>query len=203
MSYAIGIVAHPKRQTQAEQLAHQVGAQVLVFDTETRGEQWCHQQTLRQLIETTDADWLILIEDDAIPCADFRNVLETYLSDAPHGILSLYLGTSAWAGESRTLNAPKVAGLVETANNANQRWITTTNLWHAVAIAIPAELAPQILHHLSQSPDHTDRAIGKWCQNNTTPVHYTWPSLVDHQEIQSINSPARDIGPRQAWKVHP
>src|SRR6188768_4219066 len=78
---AIGIVAHHSRRTQAFALAAQIGAQSVTIDTANRGERWCHQVALASLAHH-GAQWLVLLEDDALPCADFTRHLSEYLAEA-------------------------------------------------------------------------------------------------------------------------
>lgn len=202
-SVAIGIVAHPSRRTMADELARDVQADVLCYDHDNAGEQANHQATLEALLEH-DTDWAVWLEDDAIPCADFRDQLVETLDDAPDGIASLYLGRGRWAGTSPRHHEPIVRGLIEDADRDGARWITAGSLWHAVGVAIPRKHGAPLLAHLRTTQAPTDEAITAWCRATRTPVHYAWPSQVDHRDGPTVTThPDRQprTQGRRAWRV--
>lgn len=200
---AVGIVAHPDRQHMADVLARGVSAEVLSYDHESAGEQANHQATLEALLEH-GTDWVVWLEDDAIPCPAFRTHLAKTLADAPPGIVSLYLGTGRWAGTSPPHHEQVVRGLVEDADRDGAQWITTAALWHAVGVAVRRDQAAQLLAYMRASALPTDEAITAWCRATRTPVHYTWPSLVDHYDGPTVTAHP-DMQPRaqgrRAWRV--
>lgn len=203
-SIAVGIVAHPSRQAMADKLARTVQADALSYDHHAAGERANHQSVIETLLEH-DTDWVVLLEDDAVPCPDFRTHLVDALTHAPQGVVSLYLGTGRWAGTAPRHHQQVVRGLVEDADQEGARWITTTALWHAVGVAVRREQAASLLAHLHTSTTPTDEAITAWCRATHTPVHYTWPSLVDHHDgptvTQHPDQQPRTQG-RRAWRVH-
>lgn len=203
MSIAIGIVAHPDRLQQARDLMTWTSANVISLDDKGHGERWNHQNTLAKLLRYR-ADWYVLLEDDALPGADFHGHLHHYLTTAPSGIVSLYLGTGRWAGTSPPHHERVVRGLIEDADQEGAEWITTGALWHAVGVAIPRTHASSLLAHLRDSPLPTDEAITAWCRATRTPVHYTWPSLVDHHDGPTVTlhpDGQQREQPRRAWRV--
>lgn len=201
MSTAVGIVAVPERWTAGGRLARKVGSEVLVTDVRHHGERWCHQETLARLIDT-GADWLVWLEDDALPCPRFRERLSDSLDSAGDALVSLYLGTGRWAGTSPARMEPVVRGMVERAESGGSRWIETDALWHAVAVAVPAYRAGSLLAHLRADPRPTDQAATRWARTHFLPVRYTWPSLVDHDDSlpRIVRTSDRPV-PRRAWRV--
>lgn len=195
MSYAIGIVAHPLREQQAYELAELVGGLVNV-DVSLQGEQWCHQRTLERLTKT-DADWYILLEDDAIPCAHFREHLEQALDDAPAEIFSLYLGTGRWAGNA---SSASIGARTQLADIQSDTWIRANFLHHAVAVAIHNEHARPLLQHLRLMKAPTDQAIGRYAKHRNLTVAYTWPSHVNHADGPRLAGPDTTVE-RRAWRM--
>jgi len=194
MTVAIGIVAQPARRDMAEELAKQVDADLIVVDEDGQGERWCHQEALRRLIKT-GADWLVMLEDDALPVDDFLPKLATALEMEPPGIVSAYLGTGRWSGEHMEVHEPRLRAMIDHADMTGAKWITADRLWHAVAVAIPLTLAPAVLAYIENDGAHTDKAIGYWCIETRTPVHYCHPSLVDHADLEPIGFA------RKAWQL--
>lgn len=202
-SIAVGIVAHPSRRDMALALAERTVAEEVWFDEDSDGEQATHQATL-ELVLAYDADWAVLLEDDAVPVPNFRDCLIEALATAPLGIVSLYLGTGRWAGTSPRHHEQVVRGLIEDADQEGARWITTGALWHAVGVAIPRTHAATLLAYLRDTVLPTDEAITAWCRATRTPVHYTWPSLVDHHDGPTVTlhpDGQQRTQERRAWRV--
>jgi hypothetical protein len=164
-------VAHTARSTQAHNLALATGAAFICEDDGSLGCASNHTKAWWQLA-LVDTEWVLLLEDDAIPVDDFRTQLEQALAVAPSPVVSLYLGTSR----------PKhwqlfVTQAVQCANQADASWITATHLLHCVGVVVRTELAPLMADwctHLDQPLD--DHPVGDHM------VAYTWPSLVDHRD---------------------
>ena len=87
----IAIVAHKDRADAANQLAETVGAQHIAWDRGHRGANANHRAAWLWH-QTNPADWSVTLEDDAVPCKDFRRQLTQALTVAPTNICSLYLG---------------------------------------------------------------------------------------------------------------
>ncbi|GMA26184.1 hypothetical protein GCM10025864_39430 [Luteimicrobium album] len=200
MSLAIGIVAHPDRLEMAWGLAKAVDAELLQFDHDLRGEQANHQAALDRLL-FTDADWLLLLEDDAIPCIDFRARVSTWL-EGVDGIASLYLGTGRWAATVPRLHEPVVSRLVAEADAAHADRITSDALWHAVAVAVPLHHARSLHQGITRTHAPTDQAVSMWCKRHGVSVTYAHPSFVDHRDERAAVGHQADVavGPRRAWR---
>lgn len=201
MTTSVAVVAHPARLTRALRLRDQVQADHVSVDHFGYGEQWNHQEALECLADARpDADWLVLLEDDAIPCRDLRTRLDQALADAPAGIVSLYLGTGRWAGTVPRQHEQVVRGLIEDADRDGSRWITAGSLWHAVGVAIPRDRVADLLRHLRGSTRPTDEAVSDWCRRHRVAVHYTHPSLVDHRDEPRLVQARERHVPRRAWR---
>lgn len=196
MNIAIGIVAHPSRSVMAKRLYDTVGADIISFDNNSFGERWNHTRALEELPR---ADWAVLLEDDAIPCPDFRVQLSNALQEAGDAIVSLYLGTGRWAGANPKTQEHVVRRLIQDADAQGSRWIEADALWHAVGIAIPYKYVESVLTYLQCSPLPTDQAITHWARQNHVPIFYTHPSLIDHADVPRIVRTQDKPVPRRAW----
>lgn len=198
MTHRIGIVAHTARADQAHALQEQVGA---VFLSMSNGNLNCeanHRRCWSWLAEHSgDADWLIVIEDDCVPAPDFTHQLEMVLEAAPTEVVSLYLGTSRppqW--QSHATSA------VLHANTTDAAFIAAPALLHAVAVCIKTPLVTEMLDHTATLDDPVDEAITHWTQTTGRMIGYTHPSIVDHQDHDTLIT-HRDQHPRtQPRKAH-
>lgn len=195
----IGVVGHVSRLPMAQQLAGKVCAQYVSIDDGTLGCSGNHLKVWATLAERNpDAEWLCVLEDDAIPCTNFRHQLNQALAVAPTPIVSLYLGTGFPTQWQRFIRAA-----VAKADTDNATWIASTDLLHAVGYAIHTNLIPDMLTHTNATLP-IDQAISAWARRNKHQVAYTWPSLVDHHDGQPAITHRHDgrprNKPRKAWR---
>lgn len=196
MRLAIGIVAHISRLSTAEWLAKTVDAEYLSVDDGSLGAERNHCRVWRWLSEQP-ADWVICLEDDALPVPDFRNQLAQVLEVAPTPIVSAYLGK---------LRPPKyqraIEGALNRADAEDAHWITSNHLLHAVGVAVRSRLVTDMLNNLPVLP--IDLAIARWARAHKYGIAYTVPSLVGHRDKPSLiahpDGIARTPG-RVAWRV--
>ncbi|WP_110883941.1 glycosyltransferase family 25 protein [Mycolicibacterium sphagni] len=193
MSVAVGVVAHTARLTQALALLLSVGPDWVSVDDGELGCTGNHLTVWAALLERR-ADWLVVVEDDAVPCDDFREQLEHALAVAPTDIVGLYLG--------RTY---PVAGQMDIAHVRNDpaHWALSTQLRHAVGTAMRAELVDDMLHSTDRGLP-IDEAITQWAKARGHLVGYTRPSLLNHADTAPLitaraDGAPRDSGPRTAW----
>lgn len=72
----IGVVTYPPRAEQAEQLIKTIGGEVNLFnDKDCKGIRFSHFNALKMML-ATGGDWLCLLQDDVIPCDNFREKLQ-------------------------------------------------------------------------------------------------------------------------------
>lgn len=212
MTYRIGVVAHIKRQAMAEQLADQVRADYVGVDDGALGAEKNHLHVWKWLTDNSDgADHLVVLEDDAVPCDDFRTQLDQALAVAPSPVVSFYLGTSrpvwielAGRGSAQRVQ-PLIKAAVVAADTAGASFITAPKLFHAVAVAIRTDLIPAMVEATAGSRDPIDAAIGRWCDSEGHTVSYTYPSLVDHLDQATVIRRHLDgeprTMPRKAYRV--
>lgn len=193
----VGIVAHTSRAAHAKQLARQVQADFVSFDTD--GLMGCddnHYQVQHHL-SCLPSTWSICLEDDAEPVQDFRAQADAALLMSPSPIVSFYLG------RKRPPHWQKRIGVaLKEAQAYDTNWIMSTYMLHAVGYAIKTELLPSLLKHDSTLP--ADQHIGSWAKRYGHAISYTVPSLVDHLDIPTIvehpDGQPRRPG-RKAWTV--
>ena len=181
----IGIVAHIDRLYQAEALADTVNAEYINVDDGTLGCNANHKRVWKHLHTHASDEWLIVLEDDAVPVNDFLAQAHAALAQAPTPVVSFYLGRH----HIPTLDVEhdKQQAILK-AEAADASWITSRELHHAVAVAIRRGYAEAMLHHVDQIGDFfpIDEAIGHWARNNGIDISYTWPSLIDHADMPTL-----------------
>lgn len=205
----IGIVAHIDRSDHARALAESVNADYVNVDDGTLGCNGNHKHVWARLAKDASSDWLIVLEDDAVPVDDFLAQAEAALRQAPTPVVSFYLGRHHIA--TLDIEHDKQQAIVK-AVAGDAHWITGRDLHHAVAIAVRSAYAQSMLHHVNSLPDFfpIDEAIGHWARNNGIDISYTWPSLVDHADMPTLfrhhdklpRPPGRvaySIGTRTTW----
>lgn len=185
----------------AHALQEQAGAVFLHMDNGRIGCHASHRSTWEWLSEHSgDAEFLLVLEDDAEPVEGFTQQLEQALAVAPTGIVSLYLGTSYpihWQ--------PRIDLARHNANRVDACWLRTTDVLHAVGVAIRTDLLPSMLEHAPHGVP-IDEAITKWAQAHGQEIGYTWPSLLQHSDTPTVISKHADgverTQPRKAWWCH-
>lgn len=194
IGYRIGIVAHNKRAAAAHNLMEATGAAFLSLDNGSKGCNGNHRHVLEWL-STSPTEWVVVLEDDAQPVDDFRTQLEAALTAAPCDIVSLYLGT----------NYPRLwqRGIQRATTRADQSdspWLVSEHLLHAVGYCIRTTLVLDLLEALPEMP--IDDAITTWARDQGRRIAYTWPSLVDHEDADTLISkrPTRNA-PRKAHRT--
>jgi hypothetical protein len=207
VSVAIGVVAHLDREERAWQLADTVNADSITYDDGTLG---CTQNHLRVWSKYAEApqDWVLVLEDDAVPCPQFRAQLDAALAATPRRIVSLYLGT----GNPKHWQE-RIYQVTREADREDADWIVSQHLLHAVGVAVHADLIPGMVNSIRAAgrarinrnvwPLPIDEAITEWAQDNNHMAAYTWPSLVDHaDEGTLVQHPDgnRRHAPRKAWR---
>lgn len=194
-------MSHPVRQSEMLKLATALGGlDALAIDVGGEGENKVGDRVWRQLGEL-DTQWSIVLQDDALPVDNFREHAAAVLSHVdPEGPVSFYVG-----------GGRPYKGLVEhavrRATQLDAKWLEDGTLHWGVAVAIPTEQIPGFLQWAATSQLPYDRRIGTYFRNRKTPTRYTWPSLVDHADGDTIvhrRKPgvarvAHSVGTREDW----
>ena len=192
----IVIVAHHARRVQAEQLASELNAYV-IMDEVGRGALWGHRKALEWAVQQNGR--VVVMEDDALPVDGFCNKADTWLERLPDDLVSFYLGTGRppqYQGQ--------IAHLLRRAEQWREPYISLPQLIHGVCYSVPVDKVEAVL---SKLPAHgaADFAIGNaWQQLTRKAVIYPVRSLVDHDDLPSVevhpDGRAR-TETRRAWQL--
>lgn len=127
------------------------------------------------------AEYHVLIQDDALPCADFLAGMERALDHSPDGVPVV-----PYLGQGR--NVPRRwGGMAERADAVGASWVRSYVLMWGVCIAVPTRFIPDMITWCDRKagmPD--DMRVGRWFQRQQIDVLYTWPSLIDHKGGTSL-----------------
>lgn len=186
MKLSVSIMAHPDRSEQVGTLAATLNRPVRVYyDQEGppsgNGDRVWRTARAAWRLADWEADWHVLLQDDARPCADFLAGLERALAFVPQdAVVSPYLGTGR--------NVPiRWEAMARAADTAGAHWVRSAKLMWGVCIALPVALIPDMITYADRragAPD--DMRVAGWAEKRGHEVWYPWPSLVDHLPIPSL-----------------
>ena len=187
MRLSAAIMAHPSRSEAVTELVAALDRPVPVhWDEDTGAPSGNHDRVWRNARSTweladPDADWHVLIQDDARPCADLLAGLERALAYVPpDAVVSPYLGTG------RTVPI-RWEAMARAADTAGVPWVRSLKLMWGVCIALPVKLIPEMLAYAERRAGHPDdMRVAGWAEKTHREVWYTWPSLVDHRPVPSL-----------------
>lgn len=176
MRISIAIMAVPERLEQAKALEQEIHAQGgysrIILD-QTRKE-W-HTGKRALLAYDEEAEWHIVLQDDAIIASNFLENVNRALREVPRRTLvSFYTGTHRPYRIS-------VQQAVDKAKKMGGSWLTFNTLLWGVGIAIPTEDIPSIAYARSSILAY-DRRVGQFYKAIGKSVYYTFPSIVDHND---------------------
>lgn len=186
MKLSGSIMAHPDRAHLVDELWASLGVRVPVhWDDEgpASGNSDRVWRTARGgwNLANPHADWHVLIQDDAVLCADFLAGMERALEYVPEdAVVCPYLGQGGAV-------AHRWARIGEEANRRGASWVLSSKLMWGVAICLPTRLIPEMIARadaMAGVPD--DMRVAGWVQRRHAEVWYPWPSLVDHRPVPSI-----------------
>jgi hypothetical protein len=186
MRVSASIMAHPDRSDLVTDLVERLDRPVPIYwDPEgppsgNKDRVW---RVAREAwsMHDPDAGYHVLIQDDAVPCADFLAGMELALDHVPGDVLVCpYLG--------RGRNVPlRWARMAEEADTTGASWVRSHTLMWGVSIAVPTAMVPGMIEWCDRKagmPD--DMRVGRYFQSLRIDTWYTWPSLVDHRPVDSL-----------------
>ena len=172
---SISIMAHPVRKEWALELSRELDAPI---SWDQGGVEWNTGARAWEMFNPS-ASWHLVVQDDALICRDLRSRLSEALSGLEHkGPVSLYLGTGKPASKQ-----PIVREAVALANGP---WIELPWLLWGVAIVLPTKHIRRMLHSTNKHHSPYDQRISRWYERQGISTLYTWPSLVDHRDDESL-----------------
>lgn len=193
-TFTIGVVGFITRNQMAKSLAATVKADVLNIDDGTLKCGGNHRDVWGQLADF-DTEWAVCLEDDAVPVDGFLDQLDQVLTVAPEPIVGLYLGR-----QRPKQFMSQIQAATEKAEANDACWISSTRVYQAVGVAIHTGLVHDMVRFATRKAFfQIDDAIGYWAIRNQYRVAHTWPSIVDHRDVPSVEHRKRLPG-RTAWK---
>lgn len=194
MRISSGVCGHIDRQIRAETLATAIHGQT-VLDTGAFGPGANHWRTWA-VADDPKADWVLVVEDDAIPVVGFNVQLRKALRAAPSDVVSLYAGTG---------RPPQYQERLRVATASDAHWIVADRMLHGVGIALRRHRVADLLDFVGgRRVQPYDESVGHWAVARGLKVSYSNPSLLDHADLPTLVV-HRDREPRVesrvAWRV--
>jgi len=203
MKLSAAIMAHPVRRAEAEAVQAALDRPVpIVYDpnpvpSANPAQRWATGAAAWEAHDP-DADWHLVIQDDAVPCRDLLAGLERALDElGPDGVVSAYTGRGR-------PNQPRVQPGLDRAAAGGHSWMWADRIYWGVAIAAPVKTIPGMLawcSHHQRAREKYDARIGRYFHERLGwRAWYTVPALVDHRGGKSLIGHG-DKG-RHAYWVH-
>lgn len=191
---SVAIMAHQKREKWVPLLQEQVPQAQVVWDR--KNDRW--DTGARSLMAfDKDAEWHMVIQDDALLPPDFYDGVSRMLRYVPpaHPV-GLYYGRVRPRSQ-------ETHGYTVKAKRENASFILHNGPWWGVGIVIPTEHIPHIVRwgDANQQIPNYDRRISRWYATQDIPCYYTVPSLIEHRtEDNPSLVPGRTGQNRRAWE---
>ncbi|AHF77903.1 Gp111 phage protein [Sodalis praecaptivus] len=186
------VVGHHMRRSMAIDLAASLNAH-LVIDEGSNGANANHRRALEWAAEQECR--VVICEDDAIPVAGFKALVNEWLTRFPDYLCSFYLGT----GRPPQYQI-QIAERLIAADKARADYITLPRLIHGVCYSVPPQHINRVLSRWN-STKAADFAIGDAWDG---PVIYPCYSLVDHADVVSVEKHPDGqprLERRKAWRL--
>lgn len=201
MRIDVKIMAHPVREPYVADLLDHLDREVdVIWDANPRPSRDPRQRwrVARKawLSMDMDADYGLVLQDDALVCRDLIAGAEKALDQlGPDGLVSFYTGT----GRPDQQNVTRA---LDTAARHQHAWLSTRSLNWGVAICAPTHtIRPMVrwCSHPGRGAWKTDYRVGVYYRDVLGwRAWYTAPSLVEHRGVPSLVG--HDTGPER--KAH-
>jgi hypothetical protein len=195
VTFSASVCAHPDRLAAAYGIAYDLNAWI-TLDSDGIGSSRNHARAWRDAYNLDPAEFVSVVEDDAIPAIPIREHMARILAESPAPIVSGYLGSG---------RPPQYQPLIAEALKADPTWIIADELLHHVAVFVRRQYVPSLIAYLEAHPNFPcDEALSVWAQNNRLPVAYPIPSPFQHRDDEPVirnqdrAQPVREA--RKAWR---
>jgi hypothetical protein len=173
------IMAHQRRAQFVPELQRRLGGDVEVI-WDQKNNRWDTGSRAMAAFDP-EADWHLVIQDDAIVCRDLVAGLSRALPRVPKNApVCLYIGNVRPFGT-------EIAALVRRVED-DVSWIRMPKLNWGVGIAVPTATIPEMLDWTRHRVENNyDMRIGLFYEKVLRQqTWYPWPSLVDHRDSPSL-----------------
>ncbi len=186
------VVGHHSRRHQASQLAHLLGAHLLM-DEGDNGANWNHRRAIGWASQQECR--VVIMEDDALLLPGFTDSVCEWMTRFPDNLISFYLGT----GRPPQYQQQIAASLID-ADKRRGDYITMDRLIHGVCYSPPVSGLSRIIQNWNRTKA-ADYAVGDALGGK---VIYPCYSLVDHADGETVerhpdNQPR--VERRRAWRL--
>ena len=166
-------MAHKSREIHARRLRNQLGAQIVWDEKEDRWD--TGRRALLANIGTGSKHSLV-IQDDAIAPARLLPAIEKAMIRVSYGSpLVLYATRTHQWGQIFDMIPRSISYLI------------MERIWWGVGIVFPTDLISEMVDFCEDYPDlQYDHRLGEFFYVHRIPVYYTWPNLVNHQNLPSL-----------------
>ncbi len=178
-SLSCAVMAHPKRAAMVDELLASLDRPVKVVWDEIQDR---HDTGIRS-IEAFDPSCThhLVIQDDSVVPRDLLAGTERALRYVPQDVpASLYVGR---------VKPFRAAVEAVTARADGASWITMDGIYWGPAIILPTAVIPGLAawyRTTGQRFTNYDRRVSKWFETHKIRCWYSWPSLVDHRDGDSL-----------------
>jgi hypothetical protein len=176
MNVSYAIMAHPTRDHYVEGLQEDLPNVATCWDRVNN--EWDTASRALAAYES-DADWHVVVQDDAILCDNFADIAWEALNGIRHnGPVSFYTGCGR-------PYAKEIKRLVDEVTERNVPWIAMPNgpLW-GVCLAFPVRLIDQMIEACDEKRivDYDSKVCDFFRHDEKLETWYSMPSLVDHRD---------------------
>lgn len=176
---SISVMAHPSREKFFPYLKERLGDVPFSIDHNSEGV-WSNARKAWAMFDP-EAQFHVVVQDDAIVCDDFQARAEEAIYNAfragvhnEHGF-----AVSFYFGNRGTLRGVAKEGM-------ERGYCTMGRTPWAVAICLPTSLIPEMLRECEEmAMPQDDVRIGKFIRSRSMRVYFPLPSLVSHRTGES------------------
>lgn len=169
---AVVIMAHPSRREWAELLSNELGAPV-VYDRISNVWDTCRRAWLKGL--TLKADYVLVLQDDALVCPDFMRRAEQFIRyhQDEDFIFSFFAGQML--GER-----------IRHAITNKRDYVISGMIYNEIALCMKTEHIERMVEFCDRHEATTDHFINQWSRMRHMKIIYSVPSLIEHRTSTSI-----------------
>ncbi len=182
MKLSISVMAHPSRSEFFPYLSKMLGDVPFSIDHLSQGEWENCKKAWR--MHASDADWHVVIQDDAIVCENFIDRAIEVITKAREVIGSDNYICNFYYGYRRSAAKQAADAL------AKGYWINSAPKW-GVAICLPVRLIEEMIKFGDEVKNDDwktkdDARIGAFISTKKIPVYFPMPSIIDHRHGKSL-----------------